>query len=102
MVEPAPAVIFRPVGRAVAPPGEAALGRGDEPAADVDPSVRLLQTVERFDLYGRVADDGEQRFMAPDVAFERSDIEIAHDDRRLTETFGPAGHPFDEVELLSE
>src|SRR3954447_9363590 len=43
MVEPAPAVVLRPVRRAVAPPGEAALGRGNEAAADVDPVVCLAE-----------------------------------------------------------
>ena len=41
MVEPAAAVARRPVLGAIAPPGEVALGRGDEPAAKVDPVVRL-------------------------------------------------------------
>src|SRR5690348_8867281 len=102
MVEPPSAIVLRPVGRTIAPPGEAALGRGDESAPDVDPIVRLAQPRKGFDLDRRVADDGQKRLMAPDVAFERSDIEIADDDRRLPQPFRPARHPADEVELLAE
>ena len=83
MVEPAAAVVARPIGRTVAPPGEAALGRGHEPAADVDPAVRLLQPGQRLDLDRRMADDLEQGLVAPHVAFERRDVEVADDDRRL-------------------
>ena len=87
MVEPAAAVVPGPVGRAIAPPGEAALGRGDELAADIDPAVRLLQPAQRLDLDRRVADDVEQRLVAPDVAFERRDVEVADDDGRLAQAF---------------
>ena len=55
MVEPPAAVVLGPVQRAIAPPGEAALGRGDESAADIDPAVRLLQPRQRLDLDRRVA-----------------------------------------------
>src|SRR4051812_40718851 len=102
MVEAPAAVILRPVGRAIAPPGKAPRRRGHEFAADVDPVVRLLQARQRLDLDGRVADDGEQRLMAPDIAFERRDIEIADDNRRLLEALRPARHSLDEIELLAE
>src|SRR4029079_3517155 len=85
MVEPAPAVVLRPVRRAIAPPGEAALRRGHEAAADVDPVVRLLEPGKCLDLDGRMADDVQQRLVAPDVALERRDVEVAEDDRRLVE-----------------
>src|SRR5579884_3868401 len=68
MVEPAAAVVLGPVRRAIAPPGEAALRRRHELAADVDPVVRLLQPGQRLDLDRRVADDVQQRLVAPDVA----------------------------------
>ena len=50
MIEPAPAIVDREVRRAIAPPGKAALGRGHEPPADVDPVVSPLQTGQRLDL----------------------------------------------------
>src|SRR4051812_44122208 len=102
MVEPAPAVVLRPVRRAVAPPGEAALGSGHEAATDVNPVVRLLQPCQRLDLDRRVADDAQQRLVTPDVAFERGDVEVADDDGRFLEALGPARHAPDEVELLPE
>ena len=52
-------------------------------AADVDPVVRLLQPAQRRDLDRRVADDVEQRLVAPHVAFERRDVEVADDESRL-------------------
>src|SRR5687768_14416053 len=70
MIEAPTAVVPGPVERAVAPPGEAALRCRHELAADVDPLVRLLQPVERLDLDRRMADDVDQRPVAPDVAFE--------------------------------
>src|SRR5204863_3718637 len=102
MIEPAAAVVLRPVRRTIAPPGEAAFWRGDEMAADVDPLMRLLQPAQRVDLDGRVADNLEQRLVAPDVAFQRRNIEVANDDRRLVEPLRPARHALDEVELLAE
>src|SRR5206468_3306934 len=77
MIEPAAAVVLRPVGRAVAPPGEISLGCRDELAADVDPLVRRLEAGKRLDLDGGMADDLEQRLVAPDVAFERRDVQVA-------------------------
>ena len=43
VVEAASAIVLGPVGRAIAPPGEAAFGRRHEPAADINPVVRLLK-----------------------------------------------------------
>src|SRR5437762_4798213 len=102
MVEPAPAVVFRPVRRPIAPPGEAAFRRRDEGPADVQPVVRLLQPGQGLDLDRGVADDIQQRLVAPDVALQRRDIEVADDDCRLIEALRPAGHSPDEVELLAE
>src|SRR4051794_40572787 len=102
MVEPPAAVVLGPVRRAIAPPGVEALGRGVEVAAEGDPVVARLELAQRLDLDRRVADDGEQLLVAPDVAFERSDVEIADHDRRASAGFRPAGHPLEEVELLAE
>ena len=102
MVEPAAAVVLGPVGRAIAPPGEAALGGGHEAAADIDPAMRLLQRRQRFDFDRGVTDDTQQRLVAPDVAFQRRDIEVADDDGWLAKAVRPAGHAADEVELLAE
>ena len=55
MVEPPPTVVLRPVGRAVAPPGEAALRRWHELAADIDPVVSVPQARQRVDLDRPVA-----------------------------------------------
>src|SRR4051812_10750394 len=102
MVEPTAAIVPREVGRAVAPPGEAAFGGGHEPAADVDPVVRLAKPGQRLDLDRRVADDLEQRLVAPDVAFERRHVEVADDDGWFGKAFRPASHPTEEIELLAE
>ena len=101
MVEPPPAVARRPILRAIAPPGEVAVGRRDG-CGPGRPVVRCCSRSKRFDLDRRMADDVEQRLMVPNVAFERRDIEIADDRSRLSQLFGPAGHAFDEVELLAE
>ncbi|PAV72981.1 hypothetical protein WR25_16638 [Diploscapter pachys] len=68
----------------------------------VDPIVRGLEAIERLDLNGGVADDLQQRLVAPHVAGQRRDVEIAGQDGRHVERFRPARHPFDEVELLAE
>ena len=62
----------------------------------------LLEAIERRDFDRGVADDVDQRLVAPHVAFERGDVEVADHQSRLAQLFGPAGHPFDEVELLPE
>ena len=71
-----------PVGRAVAPPGVEPLRRRMEMAAEIDPVVARLEPGQRLDLDRRVADDVEQLLVAPDVAFERRDVEVADHDRR--------------------
>src|ERR1044071_3654240 len=99
MVEPPAAVVLGPVGRTIAPPGVATLRRGDEASSDVDPIVRLPELRQRLDLDRSVADDLQQSLMAPDIAFERSDVEVAHDDRGFFQVFRPPCHAADEVEL---
>ena len=59
MIETAPAVARRPVLGAIAPPGEVALRRGNELAAEVDPAMRRLQPGERLDFNRRMADHVE-------------------------------------------
>lgn len=103
MVEPAAAVGRGPVLRAVAPPGVEPLGRGDEFAAEIDPVVRGLQPRQRLNLYRRMADHVEQLLVAPHVAFERGDVEIAgEDDGQVAQAFGPARHALQKIELLAE
>lgn len=87
MIEPAAAIVPGPVRRAVTPPGEAALRRGNEAAADIVPAMGLLQLRQRIHLDWRVTDDREKRLVVPYVAFERGDIEVADDDRRLAQCF---------------
>ncbi len=102
MVEPAAAIARRPVLGAIAPPGEIAVRRGDERAAKIDPVMRRLQPAERLDLDRRMADDVEQCLVAPHVAFQRRDVEIADDQSRLSQLFRPARHALDEVQFLAE
>src|SRR6185503_20577762 len=102
MIEPAAAVVPGQVWRGVAPPSEAALRCRDEASPDIDPVMRLLEAGERLDLHRRMADHRQQRLVAPDVAFERGDVEVADDDGWLVESLRPARHPPDEVELLPE
>src|SRR4051812_10361028 len=73
-----------------------------EMAAEIDPAIALLKAGQRLDLDRRVADDVEQLLMAPHIAFERRDIEVADHDRRAFALLGPAGHPLDEIQLLAE
>src|SRR3990170_33118 len=82
MVEAAAAIRGDPVLCAVAPPGEATLGRWNEASAEVDPAMRCLKVAQMLHLDRRVADDVEQLLVAPDVAFERCDIEVADQPRR--------------------
>src|SRR4051812_6295112 len=102
MIEPAAAIVGGPIGRAVAPPGVEPLRRRIEMPAEIDPVMARLQAPERRDLDRRMADDVEQLLVAPDIAFERGDVEIAYDQGRLGQIFGPARHPLDEIELLPE
>jgi hypothetical protein len=73
-----------------------------EVTAKVDPAIARLELVQRCHLDRGMADDVKQRLVAPDVAFERGDVEIADQDRRASAGFRPARHPLDEVELLAE
>lgn len=61
-----------------------------------------LQFRQRFNFDRSMADDVEQSLMTPDIASERSDIEIADNDRWFAKAFRPAGHPLKEIELLAE
>jgi len=102
MIKASTAIVPRPIRRAVAPPGEAPLRRGNESAPDVDPIMRLLQFRQRLDLDRRVANHREQGFVAPDVAFERGHVEVADDQGRLPQFLRPARHPANEVQLLAK
>src|SRR3546814_17274863 len=53
-------------------------------------------------LDGRVADDIDELLVAPDVAFQRRDVEVADQDGGPVALLGPARHTLDEVELLAE
>src|SRR4051812_11276075 len=97
MVEPASPIRREPVLGAVAPPGEEPLGRGYEMAAEIDPVVRRLQPIQCRDLDRRVAHHVEQLLVAPDIGFERRDVEIADQQSWYAQIFGPARHPLDEI-----
>ena len=105
VVEPAALVGLGPVGRAVAPPRVELLVGRHKAAQGVDPRPRRLGAVQFLDLDRRVADDANQRLVAPDVVFERRDVEIADDDRAVGgEIFRrePCRHFVDEGELVGE
>ena len=55
-------------------------------AQEVGPVALLLDAEQALCFDGRVADHRQQRLMAPDIAFERSDIEIADDHGRRCES----------------
>ena len=80
MIEPAAAIRGAPVFGAVAPPCEEALRGRNEMSAHIDPIIAGLQPGEGGDFDGGVADDIQERFVAPDVTFQRCDVEIADDD----------------------
>ena len=71
-------------------------------AAEIDPAMRVLKLAQRLDLDRRVADDLEQLLVAPHVAFQRGDVEIADDQRGRIELVRPPRHAAEEVELLAE
>jgi hypothetical protein len=73
-----------------------------ELAAKIDPVVALLQVRQRLDLDRRMADDVEQLLVAPHVAFERRDVEVADHDGGMGAGFRPPRHPRQEIELLPE
>src|SRR4051812_4246037 len=102
MVQPPPTVVLGEVRRAVAPPGVQPLGRWMEMTAEIDPVMALLEAGQGLDLHRSMADDIQQLLVAPDIAFEWRDVEIADHDRRAGARLGPAGHPFEEVEFLAE
>src|SRR5215471_17098750 len=101
MVEAPAPVVLRPIGRAIAPPGETALRRGHKSPSDVDPIVGALKPAQRLHLDRRMADHGQKRLVTPNVALERRYVEIADDDCRLFQVFRPPCHTLDEVELLA-
>ena len=49
-----------------------------------------------------MADHVEQRLVAPDIALQRRDVEVADDQGRLGKPFRPARHALDEIQLLPE
>ena len=71
-------------------------------AAKIDPVMALLECCQCRDLDGSVADNIQQRLVAPDIAFERRDIEIADDDGRFAQIRRPTGHAIDKRQLLRE
>src|SRR5579872_3712050 len=81
MVEPPPLIGFRPVRRAVAPPGIELVRIRYELAQRVDPFAGGMRPRELLDLDRRVADDREELLVAPDVVLQRRDVEIAHQNR---------------------
>src|SRR5271157_5284649 len=60
-----------PVRRAVAPPRVELLIVGDEFALRVDPWSRRLSLFEFLDLNRSMANDLQERFVTPDIVFER-------------------------------
>ena len=102
MIEPPTAIGGEPILRAIAPPGIEPRGRRHEMPPEIDPVMRRPQSAERLHLDGRMADHIEQLLVIPDVRFKRRDIEVADDHRRLAQSCGPLGHPFDEGEFLRE
>src|SRR3546814_20751184 len=100
MVGAAPPVGPGPVGGGIARPGGEATRRRVERAAEVDPLAALLKTGQGVYFNGGMADDIDQLLVAPDVAFQRRDVEIANQQSGAATLFRPARHPLDLVELL--
>src|SRR3546814_18799823 len=71
-------------------------------ASEVDPLAALLKTGQGVYFNGGMADDIDQMLVAPDVAFQRRDVEIANQQSGAATLFRPARHPHDIVELLTE
>src|SRR5690606_12886220 len=90
VIKPAALILLAPEA-AVRPPRIVAIGRGNELAAEIFPTVRVAKLAERFDFDRRVTDDLEQGLVIVDVAVQRGDVEIADDQRRTVERIGPAG-----------
>ena len=102
MIEPASAIGGEPILGAVAPPCPKSFRCRHEMTSEIDPAVRRLQPRQRGNLDGRVADHAEQLLVVPDIGLERSNIEIADDQRRLAQILRPARHPLEKGELLRE
>lgn len=64
--------------------------------------MRFLQTVQGFDLDRRVAHHLQQLPVAPNIGFERRDIEIANQERRPIELSRPLCHALEKIEFLTE
>ena len=64
--------------------------------------MRVLEALQRLHLERRVADDFKQLLMAPHIAFERRDVEIADDERRAINRIGPPRHAFEKIEFLAK
>src|SRR3546814_16303109 len=58
--------------------------------------------LQQFTFYGRVADDVQKLLMAPYIAFQRRDIEVADQNGGLVELRGPSDHSLQEIDLLPE
>ena len=102
MVQSAPAIVHAPIFAAIRPPGIIPVRIADKFAAQIDPAMRVFETLERFNLDRRVADHFEKLFVVPDIAFHRCDIEIANDQRRRFNRLCPIGHASQKIELLPE
>src|SRR3546814_5906046 len=102
VIQAAAPVGHGPVAGAIAPPCVKALRRGHEFAAQVDPIIGRLQARQQLAFYGRVADDVQKLLMAPYIAFQRRDIEVADQNGGLVELRGPSDHSLQEIDLLPE
>src|SRR3546814_5718352 len=58
--------------------------------------------LQQFTFYGRVADDVQKLLMAPYIAFQRRDIEVAAQNGGLVELRGPSDPSLQEIDLLPE
>src|SRR5262245_31055420 len=67
MVEPPPPVGLFPVAGPVAPPSVKPLFRRNEMAQRIDPRPRRMHDAELFDLDWRVANNGKQGLVIPNV-----------------------------------
>ncbi len=78
MIEPAAFIGFFPIGRAIAPPRIELLRLGVRQTGGIAPMAGGQNILQRLRFHRGVANHIEELFVAPDIVFERGDIEIAH------------------------
>src|SRR5215469_6292908 len=105
MIEATAAIGFRPIARAITPPGIKLLLGRDKMPHGVDEIRRSLELAELLDFDRRVTHDVKELLVRPDIGLQGRDVEIADEDGRFATVlaaFEPACDLVEKTKLVRE